>query len=167
MIALIFLLICLQSFGACVGAFAAIWGEVVYILATRDGKIDKAERAHIKAIGHGLRFGMSLLLLASLALVIVDYTLQVMLQPALTASYWSFIVLAVIAIVVSWLLAHKKISFIAGSAISISAWLFMVYLALGLLQVTSFISVIAMFVVLVVVFYAVIYYVRLLASHKK
>jgi hypothetical protein len=167
MIALIFFLICLQALGACIGAFAAIWGEIVYILAMRDGKIDKAERAHIRAIGHGLRWGMALLLLSSLALVIIDYTLHVSRQPALTASYWIFVVLALVVIIISWLLARKKISFVAGSAISLAAWCLLVYLTLGLLFITSFIAAMAFFVVLAVVSYAVIYYARLLASHKK
>lgn len=167
MIALVFFLILLQALGACIGAFAAIWAEITYILAMRDGKIDNAERAHLKSIGHGLRFGMALLLLSSLALVIVDYTLQVARQPALTPVYWVFILLVLIIIVVSWLLARKKISFIAGSAISLAAWFLLVWLTLGLLLITSFFAFLAMFVVLAVVFYAVIYYARLLASHKK
>ncbi len=178
MIALIFFLLFCQAFGAFVGACAAVWGEIVYIVATRlagddksrqvrDGKIDSAERAHLRAIGGGLRFGMMLLLLASLALVIVSYALHGALQPAMTASYWIFITLALLIIVVSWALARKKISFALGSAICFAAWWFLVYLTLGLLAIISFGAALALFVILVAVCYAVLYYARLLALHKK
>ncbi len=167
MIALVFFLIFFQAFGACVGAFSALWGEVVYIVAMRDGKIDKAERAHLTAIGQGLRFGMAMLLLASFALIIVDFTLRVSRQPALTPSYWIFIFLALAVIVASWLLARKKISFIAGSAILITSWALLVFLTLGLLPVISFLAIVALFVILVVVLYAVIYYARLIASSPR
>ena len=54
MAALIFLLIFCQAFGAVIGAFAALWAEVAYIIAMRDGKIDAGERAHLRAISKGL-----------------------------------------------------------------------------------------------------------------
>lgn len=167
MIALIFFLIFCQALGACIGAFAALWSEISYVLALHDGKIDAAERAHLRAIGKGLTFGMTILLLASLALIIVSYTLHGALQPALTASYWIFIMLALLIIGVSWALARKKISFAMSSAISFTAWWFLVYLTLGLLPFASFVSAFALFVILVAVCYAVLYYVRLLASPKK
>jgi hypothetical protein len=167
MIALIFFLVFCQAFGAFIGAFTALWGEVVYMLAMRDGKIDAAERAHLRAIGNGLRFGMMLLLLASLALVIISYALHGALQPALTASYWVFITLALLIIIVSWALARKKISFAIGSAICFTAWWFLTFLTLGLLSIISYGAVLALFTVLVAVCYAVLYYAHLLVSHKK
>ena len=77
-----YLVLC-QALGAFVGTFTAIWSELVYIRAMRDGKIDTAERAHLDVIAKGLRFGMTLLLLSSFALVVVDYELKLPLQPAL------------------------------------------------------------------------------------
>ena len=167
MIALIFFLIFCQAFGACIGAFAALWGEVAYIIAMRDGKISVAEHAHLRAIGNGLSFGMTLLLLASLGLVIISFTLQGALQPALTASYWILITLSLLIVVVSWALARRQISFVAGSAILFTAWWFLAYLTLGLLPMISFGAAAALFVVLVAVFYAMLYYARFFASHKK
>ena len=60
-----FLFFC-QALGALGGALAAVWGEASYIRAVRAGHLDRAERAHLDAIAKGLRFGMVLLLLASL-----------------------------------------------------------------------------------------------------
>ena len=59
-----FLVFC-QALGASVGAVTVIWGEFMYIRAMKDGEIDVAERAHLNIIAKGLRFGMTLLLLAS------------------------------------------------------------------------------------------------------
>ena len=167
MIALIFFLVFFQASGAFIGAVAALWSEVAYVLAMRDGKLDAAERAHLRTIGHGLRFGMTLLLLASFALVIVSYTLHGALQPALTASYWVFITLVLLIIAISWALARKKISFAFGSAICFTAWWFLTYLTLGLLPVLSYGAVLALFVIFVAVCYAALYYARLLALHKR
>lgn len=165
--ALILFLIFCQALGASVGACTAIWGEISYIFAMRDGKIDTAERTHLRIIGHGLRFGMTLLLLVSLVLVIVAYVLHDALQPALTASYWVFITFALIIIYISWALARSHISFALGSAAALTAWWLLTYLTLGRLPMYSFGSAIAMYVVLTAIIYAVLYYVRLFALHKR
>jgi len=152
-----------QAFGALVGVCTAIWGELAYIRAMRDGKLDTAERTHLHIIANGLRFGMTLLLLASFGLVIVAYLLHGILQPALTANYWVFMALALLIIGISWALSLKHISFSLGSAIAFTAWWFLAYLTFGLLPAHSFSSAIAMFVVLTAIIYAVLHYVRLLA----
>ena len=92
--ALISLLVFCQALGALGGALAVVWGELAYVRAMRDGKIDSAERTHLRIIAHGLRFGMMLLLLSSLGLIIIAYWLRTTPQPALSASYWMLIVLA-------------------------------------------------------------------------
>jgi len=160
---LIFFLLFCQAFGAFIGAFAAICGEIAYILAMRDGEIDTAERAHLRFIGKGLRFGMTLLLLASLGLVITSFVLHGTVQPAMTASYWIFSLLILLVIGISWALARKQISFALGSAISFAAWCFLTYLTLGLLPMISFSAALALFIVSVAVFYSALYYIRLLA----
>jgi len=163
---ILFLLFC-QALGACVGVFTAIWGELAHIRAMRDGKIDTAERAHLRVIAHGLRFGMTLLLLASFALVVIAYTLHWTPQPALTASYWTSIALALLIIVVSWALSRRRISFPLGSAAALTAWWLLAYLTLGQLPMYSFGSVIALYVVLTAVIYVVLHCIRLLAQKIK
>jgi len=164
---LIYFLIFCQALGALIGVCTAIWGELAYIRAMRDGKLDIAERVHLNFIGNGLRFGMTLLLLASFALVVVSFILGGGLQPALTAGYWFLMVLALLLIYISWALSRKRISFAFGSAIAFTAWWLLVYITFGLLPVRSFGSAMALFVVLTVVIYAVLHYVRLLALHKR
>ncbi|MFA5998074.1 MAG: hypothetical protein WC814_01680 [Candidatus Paceibacterota bacterium] len=160
------LLVFCQALGASIGALTAVWSELAYVKAMRDGQLDRAERAHLDSIAHGLRYGMVLLLLASLGLVIVAYTRQATFQPALTASYWILTVLALLVIGVSWALSRRRISFALGSAIVFTAWWFLAYLSLGWLPSLSFGAAVMSFIVATAIFYALLSYARLLASPK-
>lgn len=160
-----FIVFC-QALGAFVGASATVWGEFVYLQALRDGKIDHAERMHLNAIAHGLRWGMSLLLISSLSLVIVAYLSHATLQPVLTSSYWVLTVFALLIIYVSWALSRKRISFALGSAIAFTAWWSLAYLTIGWMPALSFSATIAFFVVATGIFYAILQYARMLAHPK-
>lgn len=152
-----------QALGALAGAFAAVWSELAYIRAMRNGEIDAAERAHLHIIARGLRFGMTLILLSSLGLVFVDYTLRMSEQPALSASYWISISLALLIIYVSWSLSRRRISFAYGSAIVFTAWWFLALLLAGQLPALSYGAAVALFAVAAAIFYALLQYVRMLA----
>ena len=160
-----FLTFC-QALGVFIGAFTALWSEFAYVRAMRDGKIDAAERAHLRIIGRGLRFGMSLLLLASLGLVIVAYVLHTTQQPALTADYWTVTVLTLVIISISWALSRRHISFAFGSAILFTAWWFLAYSTLGWILPLSFGASILFFIVATAIFYGILEYARFLALHK-
>ena len=155
-----------QALGALIGAFTVVWGELAYLKAIRDGRIDRAERAHLRAIAHGLRFGMTLLLLASLALVITEYAAHAALQPALTSSYWTLVIFALLVVYVSWALSRERISFALGSAIAFTGWWFLAYLTLGWLPPLTFGATIAFFVVATAIFYAILQYARMLARPR-
>lgn len=161
------LLLFCQAFGALIGALTAVWGEIAYMRALRDGTIDVAERAHLDSIANGLRFGMSLVLLSSLGLVIAAYILHTGLQPALSASYWTFIVLTLLIIGISWARSRRRISFAFGSAVIFSAWWFLAYLTLGWLPPLSFGAAVAFFVVATALFYAVLQSGRFVVLHKR
>ena len=166
MAALITALVFLQAFGAGVGATAAVASEMSYLRALRNGKIDVAERAHLRRIGTGLRWGMGTLLLSSWGLVVAAYVLQVNPQPALMASYWMLISLALLIVFISALLARRRISYTLGSAIIFTAWWFLAYLVLGWMPAISFGAMIGFFVVAVAFFYALFWYVRFLAPRR-
>lgn len=166
MSALITLLVYCQAFGASVGALTAVWGELAYIKAMKDGTIDEAERAHLDIIAHGLRWGMSLLLLSSLGLVIVAYMVDASLQPAMTAGYWILIVLAFIVVIISWTLSRRMISFALGSATLFTSWWFIAYLTLGKLSPLSFGVAATFFVVATAIFYGVLESARFFALRK-
>jgi len=167
MTALISFIVFCQTLGALIGASTAVWSELAYLRAMRNGKIDVAERAHLRIIAHGLHFGMTLLLLSSLALVIAAYIAHLSPQPAVTTSYWVLTLFASIIIYASWALSRNRISFALGSAIAFTAWWFLVYLALGWIPLISFGATIAFFVVATAIFYAILGYTRMLATDKK
>lgn len=156
-----------QALGAFFGALMAVWSEIVYVRAMRDGKIDTAERAHLDVIAKGLRFGMTLLLLSSFALVVVDYELKLPLQPALSSSYWFSITLALLIVGVSWALSRKTITFALGSAIIFSSWWFLFFLSLGQLPALSFGASLFTLVVATGLFYALLEYSRFLILRKR
>lgn len=160
---IITLLVFCQALGASVGAITAVWSELAYMKAMRDGQIDTAERAHLDVIAHGLRYGMTLLLLSSFGIVVVAYLEGHTLQPALTPSYWTLITFALIVISVSWALSRGHVSFNLGSASVFTAWWFIVFLSFGMMPL-SFSATVMSFVVTTAVFYAVLYYARLLTS---
>lgn len=167
MIAFVSLLVFCQALGASVGALTALWSEFAYVRAMRDGKIDVAERAHLDIIARGLRFGMTLLLLASFGLVIVAYISRAIPQPALTPSYWTLIALALLIIGASLALSRRRISFAFGSAIVFTAWWLLAYLTIGWLPALSFGAAVALFVVATAVVSALLHYARLLAGHTR
>jgi len=157
MIELIAFLIFCQALGAAIGAFTAVWSEIAYMRAVKDGKITHAERAHLRIIGKGLRFGMSLLLFASLGLVVVAYIIHADPQPVLTTSYWVLMVVSLLIIGISWALSRRYISFARGSAVAFAAWWFLVYLTFGLLPLISFGATVAYLIVSTAVFAAMLY----------
>ncbi len=163
--ALILFLVFCQALGALVGAVTAVWSEMAYVRAVRDCRVDAAERRHLDVIAHGLRYGMTLHLLASFGLVVAAYMSMNALQPALTPSYWTLIALALIIISVSWALSRKHISFPLGSASIFTAWWFLVYLSFGWLPL-SFGAAAMSFIVATAIFYGLLYYARLLAAPK-
>jgi hypothetical protein len=160
--ALAALLVFCQALGAFGGALSAVWGEIAYANAIKDGNIDRAERAHLKAIAHGLTYGMTLLLISSLGLVVVAYQLASPIAPALTASYWTFISLSLLIVAVTWALSRKRLPFSIGSASAFTAWWFLAYLALGKLPALSFGASVGLYIVATVVLYALLRYTRFL-----
>jgi len=162
---ILFLLFC-QTLGAFIGAFTAVWGELAYIRAMRDGHIDKAEGAHMHIIARGLRFGMTLLLLASFGLVISAFLIHDPVQPVMTAGYWTLITLSILIIILSWALSRRFISFSLGSAAALAAWWLLAYLTLDRLPVSYGVA-IALYIVITAVLAIVLRFIRLLAQRLK
>ena len=154
-----------QILGACIGACLAVWSQYAYIRAVRDGKINIAERAHLDVLARGLRFGMTLILISSLALVVIAYVGHTALQPASTAGYWVFMMLAFLIIGITWALSCRQVSFEIGSAVALSAWWLLAFITFGWLS-ASFGSAVALYVVLTVIVYALIRLVHFFALHK-
>ncbi|MBU6214617.1 hypothetical protein KGM48_02120 [Patescibacteria group bacterium] len=167
MTAAILAFVFLQTIGAFVGAGAAVWGEIAYVRAHRDGKVDRAERLHLESIAAGLRIGMLLLLLSSLGIIITSYLLRSSAPPATLSNYWTLMALALLVVWATWALSRRRISFVSGSALVFSAWWFLVYLTLGWLPGLSFGSAFAAFVVVTALFYALLQAIRHFMLRRK
>ena len=155
------LLFC-QASGAVIGVVCVVWGEIAYLRALQDGRIDTAERAHLSVIAHGLRYGMLLLLIATLCLEIVAYLARSVPQPAVTARYWIGTLLALLVIGMTWALSRHQISFALGSALVFSGWWFLFFFLFGLLPPLTFGAAAAVYVVTTVLFSWILWYVRFL-----
>ncbi len=158
--ALASLLVFIQSLGAVTGILFSALGEYFYVKAVRDGRVDAAERLHLLTASRGVRYGMTLVVLASFGLVITDYVRDVAVQPALTAEYWVFMTLTLTVIGFSWALSRKYVSRTLGSAITLSGWIFLVYMTLTRESVLSFGSVIALYAITTALLYAALHYFR-------
>lgn len=145
-----------QALGALAGACMAVWGELAYVRAMRNGTVDGAERAHLDALARGLRFGMTLVLVSSLGLVIAAFLSRAEPQPALSDAYWTSIALALLITFVSFALSRRRLSFAFGSALLFTAWWFLAYLSTGLLPALSFGAAVALFVVAAAIFHFVL-----------
>jgi hypothetical protein len=149
-----FLVFC-QALGAIAGVATAIWSEVAYVRALADGEVSAAERAHLRIIGRGLRFGMFLLLLSSFGLVVAAYVAATP-QPALSTEYWILVAFAFVVIGSSEALSRRRISYALGSAAAFTAWWFLAYLTLGQLPALSFGAAAAFYVVATGLLYLVL-----------
>jgi len=155
-----------QALGAVIGVGSAILGEIVHARALRDGKIDRAEHRHMEMIHKGLRFGMSVVLLASFGLVVAAYEVEATPQPVLTVSYWLLMIFAFVIIAASWAMARKAVSVTKGSVVAFTAWWFLALLTLGRLPITSIEGGVASFLIALLLFGLVISANRHLARRK-
>lgn len=167
MLATLYILATLQATGAVIGAGGAVWAELYYFKAMKDGHVSKAERAHLAIIAHTLRVGMMLLLLSSIGLVLAAFIAESPAQPALSPSYWTEMALALLIITVSWALSRNRISFVLGSAAGFTAWWFIVLLALGQMNALSFGASLASYVVATAVIMLILSYARMLTARKE
>lgn len=109
---------------------------------------------------------MTLVVAASLGLVIVSYRTGALVQPAETSSYWSFMALVILVTLATWAISREKLSFSLGSAAVFTGWWFLAYLALGRLPAFSVGVAAALYVVATVVFWGLLHYLRMLMSPK-
>lgn len=153
-----------QAVGAIIGAGGSVVGELAYLKAMQDGRIDGAERRQLAIIARALRYGMILLLLGSIALVLADYSFSLPFIPALTTSYWLLMTLALVVIYFSWALSRRKVAFWLGSAAVFTGWWCIVFLTIGYFPELSYGASIVIYVVATAFFAALLSYARMLTA---
>jgi hypothetical protein len=156
----------IQALGAIIGAGGSVWGELSYLKAMQDGRVDSSERMHLRRIARALRWGMILLLIGSIGLVLSDYIFSIPLQPALSTSYWSEMTLALIVIASAWALSRRKLPFWLLSAAVFTGWWFLAALTLGQLPALSWGATLAAYVVATGIMAAILSYARMLTSRE-
>lgn len=154
------LFVILQAVGAILGAGGAVWGEITYFQAIRDGRIDRAEREHLGVIARALRWGMLVLLLSSIALVLLAFIVESPVQLAVTPSYWALMTFALAVIWASWALSRRKVAFWFGSAVAFTGWWMMALLALGRFPALSYGAMLAFAVVACAIIAGILAYLR-------
>lgn len=158
---MIAIFIILQVVGALMGAFGAVWAELAYLHALKDGVISRAERRHLITIARTLRFGMFVLLLASLGFIYTVY-LGGGIQVALTSTYWIEMLIVFVILMTSWALSRNQMQFALGSGIVFSGWWFLVFLLVGKTGAAGFGELLALFTLFTAVFCAILTYIRFL-----
>lgn len=153
-----------QAAGAVIGAGGAVFAEIFYVRAIQDGKIDDAERAHLRVVADALRWGMLILLVGSIGLVLTDFVYLVPVQPALSHAYWIEMGLAFAIIFFSWALSKKVIGFSLGSAGVFAGWWLLALLVLGRLPDVGFGAAVALYIVSTAIISAFLMYARMLTN---
>ena len=157
MSALVILFTALELCGALIGAAFSIRAEYAWLKAMRDGHIDRAERAHLDEIADGLRYGMVLLVVSSIALVFLSYASGAPLQPATTGTYWSMMTVILVIVIAAWAHSHEWIGFSLASAAVFSGWWFLLYLIIGFVPSVSFGELVGAFIASTILLYAILY----------
>ncbi len=155
-----------QAVGAIVGAGGSVVGELSYLKAMQDQRIDHAEAAHLRLIAKALRWGMALVLIGSIGLVVFDYGAGAVLQPGLTTSYWLEMTFVLLIIAASWALSRRRVAFWLGSAAAFAAWWYLALLDLGRAPALSYGASLAAYVVASAIIAAILAYARMLTSRR-
>ena len=107
--------------GTALGVGGATLGEVFYLKAARDGKVDPHENDALRTIFYVLRVGMALLIISGFGYFIM-LRLEGHTTPLLGARMWAKLTIVLILLfgVVAW--HTRKVPMWLGSAISLTSW---------------------------------------------
>ncbi len=119
---LVFIFATLTSLGAALGAVGITMGELFYTRAAADGKIETCEKEYIRATFWTLRYGMSLVLISSIAQIVTQYFAIDAPQDVLTPAFWFSLISALCVIFAGWGIARNRIPWWLGSAIGFTGW---------------------------------------------
>lgn len=157
--------------GAAIGAAGITFGEVFYLKATADGRVDARERDYMHTTFFALKWGLMLILVSGIALGILEYAYVGAENHVLAAPWWFINTLAFVIIFAGWGMAREKISWALGSALAFSGW-WMVFM-LDAWQITSpetsfsYMALVFTYVVFAAVTAAVLSYARFFMSYKQ
>jgi hypothetical protein len=158
----------LHTLGAIICAGYVAFAEFFYTKAASDGIIDHHERKYLRHLFSGLRFGMSIVLVSSIALIVLEYLLPDSPQDVLSAPFWALQTLTLLVLFFAWLLSRKNAEWWFVSAAILTGWWMMLLIDLGYLQqfqLTYFMYLLLYFVVSLVLS-GVLSYIRILLTPR-
>ena len=150
MTSLIPLLSGLHLIGTALGCGGITFAEIFYLKAAKDGRIDAAERDHIRSTYWAMKWGLSIALVAGLLLTVVQYQLQASDQAVMYAALWMQDTLAVIIIISGWALAARAFPWWLATALAFSAWWTMLLLHAWQTLPLNYLSLVFMYLLFVV-----------------
>jgi len=157
----------LHTLGAALGALGVTFAEILYLKATRDGRVDAREREYIRTTFFALRWGLTLVLLSGVVLGIIEYQNPNAAQGVLFAPLWFQNTLALIIIATGYALAKNRIPWWLGSSALLTSWWFTLVIDAWRSVPFSYLSLVISFIVLTFIAAGALSYVRLLAEPVK
>jgi uncharacterized membrane protein len=115
------LLVITHIIGTVLGVGGATFAEILYLRASRDGKIDEEEGATLKVTYFVLRIGLSLAVLSGFGFL-VFYRLNGFESALLDPKLWAKMTIVAIILLNAVLLSARKIPLWLGSPISLVSW---------------------------------------------
>ncbi len=135
MITLINIAAFVHVLGAAIGAAGITFGEIFYLKATADGRVDARERDYLHTTFFALRWGLLVILLSGIVLGTLEYAYVGAENHVISAPWWFINTLAFVIIFAGWGLMKGKVSWWIGSSLAFSAW--WMVLMLDAWQITS------------------------------
>lgn len=149
MTALIPLLYGLHLIGCALGVAGITFAEMLYLKASRDGRIDSREKEYIRSTYWAMKWGLSITLVAGLVLTALQYQLAVpaQAQAVMYAALWMQDALAFVVIFSGWALAMRALPWWLATALAYSAWWMMLMLHAWQTIPLSFLSLAFLYVI--------------------
>lgn len=129
------LLVATHIIGTALGAGGAIFAEVFYLKAIKDGEVDPTEGGFLKVTYRIMRVGLVLLVLSGFGFLLL-YRLQGNEELLYSQKFWAKMTIVLVILVNAILLQIRRIPMWLGSSLSLTSWYTALFL--GLLQGVSY-----------------------------
>jgi hypothetical protein len=156
----------LHVIGAMIGAGTTTFAELFYTKAASDGIIDHHERKYLRRVYHGLRIGMTTVLLSGFALIVLEYLVPNAPQQVLFAPFWAIQTLTLIVLVLGELLSRREVPWWFASAALLAGWWMILLLDVNFFSSVSYLTLLMLYVIVSFVLGALLSYLRLLLRKK-
>jgi hypothetical protein len=156
----------LHTAGALIGVGMVTFAEVFYTKAASDGIIDHHERKYLRHLFNGLRFGMTLVLVSSFGLIVLEYLIPNAPQDVLAAPFWTLQTLTLLVLLFGSMLSRKRGAWWFASAAVLTAWWIMLLIDLGFLNQFSYFMYLFTYIAATLIVAALLGYLRILLTPK-